>query len=524
MPRRCSAGKAGVASGPGLTMEFRLLGPLEVVAEGRVVPLDAPKPRALLAILLLHANEPVSRDRLIEELWAGRPPSSAAKILQTYVSQLRRALGRDVIRTVPSAYELRADAGSFDLLRFEQLVGEARAAGPAEANGMLREALSLWRGPPLAEFAYEPWAQPEIDRLEELRLEALQERIETRSRPRRECRARRRARAARRPAPAPGGPSRPAHARALPLGKAGGRTRGVSRCEARARGDARDRADARAPAARALDPRPGSGARSRHAPSRRQTAPAQPGPSLESRSSSFVGRTRELREIRALLRREDVRLLTLTGAAGSGKTRLALEVTGAFEGKATGAVLVELGRITDARLVARAIAGELGVKERPGHSAREALLEYLREQAGAAAARQLRARAGRGAARARAARRRTRREGARHEPCSSRGAGGTGLPGAGARAAGSVAASLACRAAPDRGDPAVRRSSSRGPARLRAHRDERRVGRRALRSPRRASARARARRGALQPALARARCSSVSTRGSISCGRRRAQG
>ena len=107
---------------------------------------------------------------------------------------------------------------------------------------------------------------------------------------------------------------------------------------------------------------------------------AQAEPGLESRSSSFVGRTRELREIRALLSREELRLLTLTGAAGSGKTRLALEVTGVSEGRAAGAVLVELGRITDAGLVARTIADELGVKERPGHSAREALLEYLRDR------------------------------------------------------------------------------------------------------------------------------------------------
>ena len=110
----------------------------------------------------------------------------------------------------------------------------------------------------------------------------------------------------------------------------------------------------------------------------RRCSAAEPTP--ETRSSSFVGRTRELREIRALLSREDVRLLTLTGAAGSGKTRLALEVTGGFEGEATGAVLVELGRITDAGLVARTIADELGVTERPGHSAREALLEYLRDR------------------------------------------------------------------------------------------------------------------------------------------------
>ena len=85
-------------------MEFRILGPLEVVSDGRVVPLGARKPRALLVILLLRANEPVASDRLIEEIWAGRAPSSAAKVLQTYVSQLRRTNGRELIRTVSSAY------------------------------------------------------------------------------------------------------------------------------------------------------------------------------------------------------------------------------------------------------------------------------------------------------------------------------------------------------------------------------------------------------------------------------------
>ena len=187
MPGRAPVerGLSGVVVWGGLVgddgwVEFRILGPLEVVSDGgRVVRLDAAKPRALLAMLLLRANEPVSRDRLIEELWAGRPPSSAAKTLQTYVSQLRGAFGREVIRTVAAAYELRADAGSFDLLRFERLVGSARVAGPAEANGMLREALSLWRGQPLAEFADASWAQSEIVRLEELRVEALQQRIET---------------------------------------------------------------------------------------------------------------------------------------------------------------------------------------------------------------------------------------------------------------------------------------------------------------------------------------------------------
>ena len=159
-------------------MEFRVLGPLEAVAQGRVVALDAAKPRALLAILLLHANEPVPSDRLIEDLWAGRPPATGAKVLQTYVSQLRKALGNDVIVTRPGGYELRVEPDDLDRHRFDQLVTEARSAEPAAAAQSLREALALWRGPPLAEFAYEPWARGEIDRLEELHLGALQDRID----------------------------------------------------------------------------------------------------------------------------------------------------------------------------------------------------------------------------------------------------------------------------------------------------------------------------------------------------------
>jgi DNA-binding SARP family transcriptional activator len=87
-------------------MDFRILGPFQAVVDGRVVALDAAKPRALLAILLLRAGEPVSRDRLIEDLWDGRPPATAAKVLQTYVSQLRKALGNQVIVTRPAGYEL----------------------------------------------------------------------------------------------------------------------------------------------------------------------------------------------------------------------------------------------------------------------------------------------------------------------------------------------------------------------------------------------------------------------------------
>ena len=130
-------------------MEFRILGPLEALAEGDAVSLGAAKPKALLAILLLHANEPVSSDRLIENLWADRPPATAAKVLQAYISQLRRALGTGTIATRSAGYELHVEHGGLDSHRFERLVTEARGADPPAAARKLREALALWRGRPL---------------------------------------------------------------------------------------------------------------------------------------------------------------------------------------------------------------------------------------------------------------------------------------------------------------------------------------------------------------------------------------
>ena len=158
-------------------MDFRILGPLEASADGRVVALDAPKHRALLAILLLHANEPVGSDRLIEDLWAGRPPATAAKVLQTYVSQLRKALGDDDrheagrVRTLRRAGRSRSAA-----IRASRDPGARRRAAGRSADPA--RCPRVWRGTPLAEFAYEPWAQPEIGRLAELRLAALQDRID----------------------------------------------------------------------------------------------------------------------------------------------------------------------------------------------------------------------------------------------------------------------------------------------------------------------------------------------------------
>jgi DNA-binding SARP family transcriptional activator len=159
-------------------MEFRLLGPLEVADRDRSLALGGVKQRSLLAVLLLHANEVVSTDRLIDELWGGEPPATAAKSVQVYVSKLRKEIGEGRLVTRAPGYVLRLDASERDLARFEQLVAEARRAAPESAARKLREALALWRGPALADLAYEPFVQAEIARLEELRLAAVEQRID----------------------------------------------------------------------------------------------------------------------------------------------------------------------------------------------------------------------------------------------------------------------------------------------------------------------------------------------------------
>jgi YVTN family beta-propeller protein len=170
-------------------VDFRILGPLEVSHEGRELPLAGSKQRAVLAILLLHANEVVSSDRLIDELWGEEPPPTAAKSLQVHVSRLRQALDRtdeaspdSVIETHGRGYLIQLGPDELDKTRFESLLDEGTKAladgSPERAAELLRDGLALWRGPPLADFAYEPFAQAEIARLEELRLSAVEQRIE----------------------------------------------------------------------------------------------------------------------------------------------------------------------------------------------------------------------------------------------------------------------------------------------------------------------------------------------------------
>jgi DNA-binding SARP family transcriptional activator len=172
-------------------MDFRILGRLEVLDSGRHVALGGARQRALLALLVIHANQTLGTERLIDGLWGGRPPATATKTLQVNISRLRKALEQsgtkghsEMLATREHGYELRVDPERIDARRFERLIVEGRrqlaAQRPERALALLEEALSLWRGPPLEEFAYERFASDQIARLEELQVGALEDLIEAR--------------------------------------------------------------------------------------------------------------------------------------------------------------------------------------------------------------------------------------------------------------------------------------------------------------------------------------------------------
>jgi len=165
-------------------MEYRILGPLEALDGERRLPLGGTRQRSVLAMLLLHRNEALTRDVIIDQLWGEDPPATAAKVLQNCISALRKELpdGAETLRTLGSAYSLSVAPDELDRDRFERLVAEGRAAASeeqhAEAAERLREALGLWRGAPLSDFTYAAFAQEEITRLEELHVAALEDRID----------------------------------------------------------------------------------------------------------------------------------------------------------------------------------------------------------------------------------------------------------------------------------------------------------------------------------------------------------
>ena len=159
-------------------LDLRVLGPLEAHGDRGSIPLGGQKQRALLGLLVLNAGRVVATDRLLDELWGEQPPRTAATSLQNMVSNLRKALGAERLETRPPGYRLCVEQEETDLGRFERLVADARPLSGEQRSQVLSSALALWRGAPLADFAFETFAQSEIRRLEERRLVTLEERIE----------------------------------------------------------------------------------------------------------------------------------------------------------------------------------------------------------------------------------------------------------------------------------------------------------------------------------------------------------
>jgi predicted ATPase/DNA-binding SARP family transcriptional activator len=362
------------------------LGPLEVRADGSLLPLNARKQKSILALLILHRGEVVSVDRLQEALWGEHPPTTAHTALQGYVSQLRRLLGKgedgggSLLVTRSPGYLFGAAPDQLDLTRFEQLTASGRKAlaegEPARAANLLAEALDLWRGPPLADFAYEAWAQAAIGRLEELRLSALEDRIEADL--------------------ACGHHSElvgelEALIAEQPLRE---RLRGQLMLALYRGGRQADALDAYQAARRALveelgiEPSPDLQSLNHSILNHDEALTAPPravavdGPvKLPVPATPLVGRRRELAELDDLLRNEDTRLVTLTGPGGTGKTRLALRAAEeAAPSFPDGVHWVGLAALRDPSLVATTVAQACEVTEVLGASLTETIVRSFADK------------------------------------------------------------------------------------------------------------------------------------------------
>jgi predicted ATPase/DNA-binding SARP family transcriptional activator len=343
-------------------IQFGVLGPLDVKVEDRTVDLGGPRQRSLLAALLLHPGEPVSAEMLAQMLWGDEAPPSAAKALQVTVSRLRAALGAagDRLETVSGGYRLRVQPGELDAEAFEQAYDRARALAPAGAAPALREALGMWRGPALVDVRYEPWAQGEIRRLEELRASVVEDRVTAEL-------------------------ERGEHARLVgelealvaefPLRE---RLRALQMLALYRSGRHADALAAYRAAREALDTElglePGPELRNLeqqiliHDPALQPAAPGVPAPP----ATPTFGRDDDVLDVLAAL--EGARLVTLTGPGGVGKTRLAIEVA-----RAAGGRFVPLAPIADDDRIPEAACAALGVHRMPGEAALAALRRTLRQ-------------------------------------------------------------------------------------------------------------------------------------------------
>ncbi len=357
-------------------LEYRVLGPLEVRRDDSEVQITAPKLKTLLLMLLVHANKAVPVDHLIDAIWGVHPPDSARKLVQVYISQLRRVLGLDAIETVGRGYRAHVASTGLDAQRFDRMRADGRRAltagdNPELALALARRALALWRGPALFEVAYEQFAAAEAMRLEELRLECAGDALDAEL-------------------------ALGRHAEMVPElrrrcaddsydERSWGRLAlALYRCDRQS--DALEVvADGRRALLEGLGLAPGEGLRAlelailNQDPSLRGTRPDTGGIArLPAPSSTLIGRREELAQLRALILRDDVRLVTISGAGGSGKTRVALElarsVGSAF---ANGAAFVELASVHDPALVVAVIAQALGVTETPAETVASALERWL---------------------------------------------------------------------------------------------------------------------------------------------------
>ena len=380
-------------------MDFQILGPLEARSERGAVELRGVKPRAVLAMLLLHANEPVSAERLAIGLWGQDAPAAAVKTVQVHVSRLRKALGDPgTLSTTPAGYRLRVRPGELDAERFVRGVAEGRRALEAgdagRAGVVLREALALWHGPALADLEFEPFAAAEIARLEEQRLVALEARVEAdlargshgalvselrqlrAEHPTRERLAAQLMLALYRSGRQAEALEVYRDARVI-LVEAAGVEPGA---ELHRLHDAILRQDPSldlptpaAELAHALDT---------HAPSIGRNVPVAPAAdrrsALPASPNRTIGREPEVEGTAERLRAGSVRLLTLTGPGGVGKTRLALEAARAVEADfADGARFVSLAAVQRPQDVPATIVSSLAIIPLPGESAEQAVERFL---------------------------------------------------------------------------------------------------------------------------------------------------
>jgi predicted ATPase/DNA-binding SARP family transcriptional activator len=346
-------------------VEFRILGPLQVLDGGRDVTPSRPKRRALLALLLLRAGELVTVDEAVDALWGASPPPAARNAVQGHVSALRKAFGADRIDTA-NGYRIHV-GDELDQDRFERLLTDAHGRPPEERRALLVEALSLFRGAPLADFRYEPFAQAEAARLDELRLNALEERIDA------DLASRRHGEVV---------PELERLVQEHPLRERFQAQLMLALYRSGRQADALDAYQRARRAQKELGLEPGGRLRElqrrilEHDPTL-EVAP-EPRARLPLPPTPLLGRVRALADATTLLLRSDVRIVTLVGAGGAGKTRLALELARREGGRfRDGVAFVELAALADASLVPATIAGTLELPELAGRPPLELLTDDL---------------------------------------------------------------------------------------------------------------------------------------------------